>query len=111
MQKEEDKDKTLNRIFRLLFHLRIRLCVNRTSCVLNPEDQDGRPGTCIKSRESMHRELQGWTSASRRRRTIAHSKQIGVQAVNFEVGDFVLLRRSSKAGHKLQFTLQGPRRI
>ena len=67
--------------------------------------------TLQQAGESMHRELQGLTSASRRRKTIAHNKQTGVQAVNFEVGDFVLVRRANKAGHKLQFTWQGPRRI
>lgn len=46
-----------------------------------------------KGADAMHQELSGMNSASRRCRTIVRNKKSGVQALNFEVGDFVLVRR------------------
>lgn len=61
--------------------------------------------------ESMHRDLEGLTSASRRRKSLAHDKRTGVQSQRLEIGDFVLVRRTRQADHKLQFCWQGPRRL
>ena len=59
----------------------------------------------------LHRKLSEDLSESRRRAVDAHNRKTNVVACNFEVGDFVLVRRSKPGGHKLQFAWQGPRRI
>lgn len=61
--------------------------------------------------EGMHRDVGGRVSAARARAVAAHNSKTNVQAANFETGDFVLVRRAQKKGHKLQFVWRGPRRI
>ena len=42
----------------------------------------------------------------------SHNRKTGVQAVNFDVGDFVLVaKRTSKGGEKLRVNWTGPRRV
>ena len=59
----------------------------------------------------MHKEVNGLVSAARKRRVDSHSRKTGVDKTHFVVGDFVLVRTTTKSHHKLQFRWCGPRRI
>jgi len=59
----------------------------------------------------MHRSVEINAEKSRRRQVEAHNRKTNVQFANFRVGDFVLVRRSTKKGHKLKFQWIGPRRV
>lgn len=59
----------------------------------------------------MHRDVRGLISKSRQRQIQAHNSRTNVSTANFDVGDFVLVRRSVMGGHKLSFIWAGPRRV
>lgn len=59
----------------------------------------------------MHRDVLGLVSKSRARAVAKHNPKTNVQSANFETGDFVLVRRAQKKGHKLQFIWRGLRRV
>ena len=59
----------------------------------------------------MHRKLSSDISKSRERAIKAHNRRTNVPDVSFDVGDYVLVRRTKPGGHKLQFAWQGPRRV
>jgi len=61
--------------------------------------------------EGMHKEVEGLTSASRKRQVERHNKRTNVHCAKFVEGDFVLVRRAQPGGHKLQFVWRGPRRV
>lgn len=63
------------------------------------------------SLEVFHKEVKLEATKSRKRMIDRHNRQTKVQAVNFQVGDFVLVRRATKKGHKLEFRWTGPRHI
>ncbi len=60
---------------------------------------------------SMHREVAGLVTASRKRSVDAHNRRTNIKTIDFSPGDFVLVRRALSSGHKLQFTWRGPRRV
>lgn len=64
-----------------------------------------------ESLEEMHRNVKGLVSKSRARAVAKHNAKTNVQAANFGKGDFVLVRRAQRKGHKLQFVWRGPRRV
>lgn len=59
----------------------------------------------------IHKEVSGLVSDSLKKATDKHNKKTNVQKDNFRVGDFVLVRRAHKKGHKLQFMWRGSRKI
>ena len=61
--------------------------------------------------ENMHREVATRSNHSRRRSVEAHNRKTNLQPINFSTGDFVLVRRPTSKGHKLQFKWMGPRRV
>lgn len=61
--------------------------------------------------DSMHKDVQGKVSASRRRAIQTHNKRCGISHINLQLGDLVLVRRAQKKGHKLGFVWRGPRKI
>lgn len=61
--------------------------------------------------DSMHRKVLELTSASRKRRIVAHNEKTGIVRPSFGVGDFVLVRQTRPGGHKLQLEWRGPRRV
>lgn len=65
----------------------------------------------LEALDQMHRELAASIGAARRRQIEDHNKRCGVKPVNFGKGDFVLVRRAQKKGHKLAFRWRGPRRV
>lgn len=50
-------------------------------------------------------------SKSRAKAVAKHNARTNVQAANFQIGNFVLVRRAQRKGHKLQFVWRGPRRL
>ena len=64
-----------------------------------------------QSLELMHGEIAKNAFSSRQRQRQAHNRKTNVQPVNFHEGDFVLVRRPTAKGHKLQFKWVGPRRV
>lgn len=68
-------------------------------------------GALQNSLEVIHRNVAERSAASRKRQVTAHNRKTNIQPVNFHVGDFVLVRRATNKGHKLQFKWIGPRRI
>lgn len=61
--------------------------------------------------EDMHRDIKYRVELSRKRQVSAHNRKTKLQPINFQVGDFVLVRRAAKKGHKLKFLWIGPRRV
>lgn len=61
--------------------------------------------------EDMHRDVKLRAEKSRQRKVDEHNRKTNVRPVNFNEGDFVLVRRAVTKGHKLQFIWTGPRRI
>lgn len=61
--------------------------------------------------DEMHKNVEMQNIENRRRQIRAHNKKTGIQEINFEVGDFVLVRAVRKQQHKLSFNWVGPRRI
>lgn len=60
---------------------------------------------------AMHKEVEGLTSASRKRQVERHNRKTNTCSASFIVGDFVLVRRAMPGAHKLNFTWKGPYRI
>lgn len=63
------------------------------------------------SLQDMHREVKTRISNTRMKAINAHNRATNIVKPNFQLGDFVLVRRRSKTTHKLQFHWTGPRRI
>lgn len=61
--------------------------------------------------ENMHRDVAGRNASSRAKAVLRHNANTNVQNPHFEVGDFFLVRRAQKKGHKLHFVWRGPRRV
>ena len=60
---------------------------------------------------AMHKDVKQNTDSSRQRQVDAHNRRTNVQPVNLQKGDFVLVQRATKKGHKLSLMWLGPRRI
>lgn len=60
--------------------------------------------------ECMHKEVNAAVSKNRERSVAAHNRRTNVRSVQFEIGDFVLVRQH-KRGHKLSFVWKGPCRV
>eukprot|EP00171_Calliarthron_tuberculosum_P001006 IDg1006t1 len=65
----------------------------------------------IKALDEMHRDLNTRLTGLRKNQARAHDRRCGVTDFNFANGDYVLVRRAQKKGHKLGFVWRGPRRI
>lgn len=63
------------------------------------------------SLHKMHGDIAGLGSKSRKRSISKHNEKTNVLAVNFKVGDWVLVSRARMATHKLSFIWRGPYRI
>ena len=59
----------------------------------------------------MHKETAARVTKARRKQIEAHNRRTNIIQPNFEVGDFVLVRRAQDKGHKLNFRWLGPRRV
>ncbi len=59
----------------------------------------------------MHKDISEKVTRERARHMKAHNHKCGVLPVNFQEGDFVLVRRAQRKGHKLSFAWRCPRRI
>ena len=59
----------------------------------------------------LHRDVKDRSDGNRKRMTQRHNSMTNIQPVNFTKGDFVLLRKCGKTGHKLSFKWVGPRRV
>ena len=59
----------------------------------------------------MHKEVYERVTKNRLKEISWHNSKTNVISPKFEVGDFVLVRRGAKSGHKLTFRWVGPRRI
>lgn len=59
----------------------------------------------------LHKDVKDKATASRKRMVASHNRKTRIQPVSFQVGDFVLVRRAVKKGHKLKFLWIGPRRV
>jgi len=55
--------------------------------------------------------VEGLTTASRRRTVARHNRKRNIDAANFEIDDFALVRTAMQRGHKLHFKRQGPQRV
>lgn len=64
-----------------------------------------------KAFENMHKSVTGLVSKSKARNIRFHNKKTNIQEVNYEVGGYVLVRRSKNDGHKISFIWSGPKRI
>ena len=64
------------------------------------------------SLDLMHKEVAEQRKRRREQATARHNAKTHVRAVNFDVGDFVLVAtREHSDGHKLRVTWRGPRRV
>ena len=61
--------------------------------------------------DAMHKEVSSMVSSSRKKGILRHNNKTNVSEANIELGDFVLVRRAQKKGHKLRFVWTGPRRV
>ena len=61
--------------------------------------------------DKMHLDVATRVRRNRARSIKAHNCKTKIITPNFEVGDFVLVRRAQDKGHKLTFKWQGPKRI
>ncbi len=61
--------------------------------------------------ENIHKAKSDCVTKRRIEEIKRHNQRTNIVPVNFEKGDFVLVRRAHKKGHKLSFKLVGPRRI
>lgn len=59
----------------------------------------------------MHKKVEERVSRSRAKAILDHNKKTFVVAPNFVLGDFVMVRKPNKKGHKNSFRWTGPRRI
>ncbi len=53
--------------------------------------------------DEMHKDINEKVTRERARYMIANNQKCGVLPVNFQEGDFVLVRRAQRKGHKLSF--------
>ena len=66
----------------------------------------------IDALDAMHKDVSKRKTKLREQAVVRHNEKTHVQAVNFELGDFVLVaKRVSQDGHKLRVRWLGPRRI
>lgn len=61
--------------------------------------------------DNVHKDVSEAVSTRRKRAIAAHNKATNIITPSFDVGDFVLVRRSNDIGHKLRFKWFGPCRI
>ena len=61
--------------------------------------------------EEMHKQIKARSGRSRKRQIDAHNRKTKFQPADFQVGDFVLVRRAQGKGHKLKFLGTGPRSV
>ena len=62
--------------------------------------------------EEMHKEVAERRTRQREQQTQRHNAKTNVRAVNFDIGDFVLVaKREQNDGHKVRVTWRGPRRV
>ena len=59
----------------------------------------------------LHRDVKDRSDGNRKRMNQRLNSMINIQPDNFTKGDFVLLRKCGKKGHKLSFIWVGPRRV
>lgn len=60
---------------------------------------------------NMHKNVSTITNLRRQNAVKAHNEATNIISPSFTVGDFVLIRKATHRGHKLQFRWSGPRRI
>ena len=61
--------------------------------------------------DDMHKDVFERIRGNRAKEIKAHNRKTNLTAPQFEIGDFVLVRRAQDKGHKLSFKWQGPMRI
>ena len=61
--------------------------------------------------ENLHKVVSERMAAARAKNILRHNEKTNVLPANFEVGDFVLVRRAQSKSHNLSFKWRGPRRI
>ena len=61
--------------------------------------------------ENVHRNVNDRVTTSRQKAIEFHNNRTNVRHANFDVGDFVLVRKAQRKWHKLQFLLKRPKRI
>ena len=64
-----------------------------------------------KCMEQLHKQVDERITKNRMRQIREHNKRTNIIKPQFEVGDFVLVRKPNKKGHKLSFKWKGPKRI
>ena len=61
--------------------------------------------------EGMHRDVEQRVTSARKKAIERHKQRTNVQAFGFQTGDFVLVRKAQKKGHKLSFLWKDPRLV
>ena len=59
----------------------------------------------------MHTDVNESATSALKKQVDTHNRRTKVQKAHFEIGDFVLVRRTRPGGHKLTFSWCGPRRV